>query len=206
MPELATPPQLEALLQHPSLWRGRDAAAPAGLSTGFAALDAALPGGGWPQRGLIEILVAGHGHGELSLCAPLVRRLSSAADARWCAFIAPPFEIFAPAWAAQGTRLDRLLVVRTAQPLWALEQSLLSGACAIGFTWQERASMTELRRLALATERGGSLGVLIRPVRVAVESTAAVLRVVLTRTATRLRLEVLKSRGAAPRRIELALA
>jgi hypothetical protein len=198
--------QLEALLQHPALWRGRGAAPPKSFSTGFAVLDQILPGGGWPQRGLVEILVPSMGVGELALWAPLVSRFTRSETARWCAFVAPPFELFAPAWNARGARLDRLLTVHAPQPLWALEQSLLSGACAIGFAWPHQASMTELRRLALATERGASLGVLIRPLRAAVEHTAAVLRIALTRTATHLRMELLKSRGMPPRIVELALA
>jgi hypothetical protein len=205
MPEVANHSQLEALLQHPALWRGRGAATTAGIPTGFAALDAVLPGGGWPRCGVVEILTAGSGFGELTLWAPLVAQLTRADTARWCAFIAPPFEPFAPAWNARGARLDRLLIVRTPQSLWALEQSLLSGACAIGFAWPQRATMTELRRLALAAERGASLGVLIRPLRAAMEHSVAVLRIALTRTATHLRLQLLKGRGLAPRTIELAL-
>jgi hypothetical protein len=203
MPEVAQHSRLAALLQHPSLWRGRGVAPQSGHATGFAALDALLPGGGWPQRGLVEILTPGSGSGELTLWAPLVARLTTTENARWCAFIAPPFEPFAPAWAAQGARLDRLLIVRAPQALWALEQSLLSGACALGFAWPERASMTELRRLALASERGLSLGVLIRPLRAAAEHSVAVLRIALTRTATHLRLQLLKGRGVTPRVVEL---
>jgi cell division inhibitor SulA len=206
MPEVAQPPQLETLLQHPSLWRGRGAAPREGLATGFAALDAVLPDGGWP-RGLIEVLVPASGCGELALWAPLIRRLTHAESARWCAFVAPPFEPFAPAWQEQGARLDRLLVVGAtpSESLWALEQCLLSGACALAIAWPQQAGMTELRRLALAAERGASLGVLIRPLRAAREHTAATLRIALTRTATHLRLDLLKGRGLAPRVVELAL-
>ena len=40
---------LEAVLNHPAVWRGSDCARVApGVSTGFAELDAHLPGGGWP--------------------------------------------------------------------------------------------------------------------------------------------------------------
>jgi cell division inhibitor SulA/protein ImuA len=152
----------------------------------------------------VEILIAGSGFGELSLWAPLVAQLTCSATARWCTFVTPPFEPFAPAWRARGARLDRLLVVRTPQPLWALEQSLLSGACGIGFAWPQRASMTELRRLTLATERSASLGVLIRPSRAASEHSAAVLRIAITRTATHLRLKLLKGRGLSPCAVELA--
>lgn len=195
---------LDALLRHPALWRGRGAAAPAGFSSGFAELDAVLPGGGWPRHGLIEILTPG-GCGELALCAPLVRRLTHAIQARWCAFVAPPFEPFAPAWSAEGARPERLLVVRAPEPLWALEQCLLSGACAMAFGWVQRASMTSLRRLALAAERGTALGMLIRPPQVASEYTAATLRIALTREAAHLTLQLLKGRGVSPCTVRLAL-
>ncbi len=206
MPEVI-PPQLETLLQHPSLWRGRGAAPREGFATGFAALDAALPDGGWPRRGLVEILVPACGCGELTLWTPLVRRFTHSTSPRWCAFVAPPFEPFAPAWQGEGVRLDRLLVVqsRPAESLWALEQCLLSGACALGIAWPQAAGMTELRRLALAAERGASLGVLIRPPRAARESTAATLRIALTRTGTQLRLDLLKGRGLTPRTVQVAL-
>jgi len=205
MSRVAEHASLEALLQHPSLWRGRGAAMPEGLPTGFAALDAVLPGGGWPRQGLVEIITTGSGHGELALRMPLIRQLTQTEDARCCAVIAPPFELFAPAWRAAGVRLDRLLIAHAPEPLWALEQSLQSGICAIGFAWQQRASMTQLRRLALAAERGAALSVLIRPLRAAVEPTVARLRLMVRRTATRLRLELIKGRGVAPRSIELAL-
>jgi protein ImuA len=197
--------QLEALLRHPSLWRGRGAAVPEGLPTGFAALDAALPGGGWPRQGLIEIITTGSGHGELALWMPLIRQLTGTETPRCCAFITPPFGLFAPAWRAAGVHLEHLLIAHAPEPLWALEQALQSGVCAIGFAWQDRAGMTELRRLALAAERGAALGVLIRPPRAVVEPTAAVLRLMVRRTATRLRLELLKGRGIAPRSVELVL-
>jgi hypothetical protein len=199
------PSQVETLLQHPSLWRARGAELPAGWPTGFAALDAALPGGGWPRRGLVEILTAGSGCSELALWAPRVMQLTTSETARWCVFVTPPFEPFAPAWNARGARLDRLLVVQAPQPLWALEQCLLSGACGIGFAWPRQASMTELRRLTLAAERGATLGVLIRPLQAAAQHSTAVLRMAITRTATHLRLQLLKGRGLSPRVIELAL-
>jgi hypothetical protein len=113
--------------------------------------------------------------------------------------------LFAPAWRAAGVHLERLLIAHTPAPLWALEQTLQSGVCAIGFAWLERTGMTELRRLALAAERGAALGVLIRPLRAQLAATAASLRLVARRTATHLRLELVKGRGVAPRSIELAL-
>lgn len=188
---------LEALLQHPSLWRARNAAPPATFPTGHAALDAALPGGGWPRSGLIETLVSGDGCGELRLWAPLVARLTTSQAARWCVFVAPPFEPYLPAWLAQGACAQRLLVAR-GEALWTLEQCLLSGVCALAFAWVPRASMRELRRLALAAEKGGALGVLIRPLAASGTHTAARLRLELESTEAGLRLQLLKGRGVTP--------
>ncbi len=62
--------KLARLLEHPTIWRGRSAAHQRGLPSGFAALDAYLPGYGWPRTGLIEILVSRFGSGELYLLLP----------------------------------------------------------------------------------------------------------------------------------------
>ncbi len=198
--------QLEGLLRHPSLWRGRGAAAAPGWATGFTALDAALSGGGWPRRGLVEVITHSPGHGELTLWAPLLRQFTRHESPRCCAFIAPPFELFAPAWRAAGMRLDRMLVVRAGEPLWALEQSLLSGVCAIAFGWVgPGVSLVALRRLVLAAEQGAALGVLIRPPRAMHEHTAASLRLAVTRTDHALSVELLKGRGLTPRALKLGL-
>src|SRR3569833_3333005 len=61
---------LESLLRHPAIWRGRSAAQVSVVPSGFPALDAALPGGGWPSAGLIEILVSHLGVGELNVLLP----------------------------------------------------------------------------------------------------------------------------------------
>lgn len=174
-------------------------------------LDAVLPGGGWPRRGLVEVLVPASGYGELRLWAPLVAHLSQLPAARWCTFIAPPFEPYAPAWQWRGARVDRLLVVRTASAgrthdaPWAMEQGLLSGACALVFGWVDHLGMRELRRLALAADKGAALGVLVRSSRAMGEHTAAQLRLLLEAGNGRLRLQLLKGRGVMPRCVELAL-
>src|SRR5262245_23793614 len=76
---------LESLLQHPAIWRGRSAARTDVFPSGFAALDAFLPGGGWPRTGLIELLVSTLGTGELYVLLPLLARLTQKPSARWCA-------------------------------------------------------------------------------------------------------------------------
>jgi hypothetical protein len=186
---------LESLLQHPAIWRGRSAAQVSVVPSGFSALDAALPGGGWPSAGLIEILVSHIGVGELTVLLPALATLTRKASARWCTWVAPPFEPFAPTLSAHGLMLDRLFVVRTGQPMWAFEQSLISGACEAVLAWAPRAPSRDIRRLQLAAEKGRALGVLFRPVAVAKESSNAVLRVIVEPTERGARVTLLKSRG-----------
>ncbi|HEY9105608.1 MAG TPA: hypothetical protein VIN58_02930, partial [Roseateles sp.] len=65
---------LEVQLQG-RLWRGSSlgAAADPTLASGFAALDAELPGGGWPLRAVTELLTPQTGVLEWRLLAPALR-------------------------------------------------------------------------------------------------------------------------------------
>jgi hypothetical protein len=90
---------LDKLLENPRVWRGHNRAhASAGLASGYEALDRHLPGGGWPQSSLTEILVEQYGIGELRLLMPALAQLSAedtSADflePGWIAWVAPPFQ------------------------------------------------------------------------------------------------------------------
>jgi hypothetical protein len=186
---------LERLLQHPAIWRGRSTARVSVVSSGFPALDAALPGGGWPRVGLVEMLVSDIGVGELDVLLPALAALTRKDCARRCGWVAPPFEPFAPVLSARGVVLERMFVARTGQPLWAFEQALLSGACEVVLAWAPQAPARDIRRLQLAAEQGHALGVLFRPLSVARESSNAVLRVIVEPTEQGSRVTLLKSRG-----------
>jgi hypothetical protein len=200
--------QLQELLAHPSVWRGRSHAAVETLSTGFPALDAGLPGGGWPRHGLVEVLTPQPGVGELYLLLPVLAALSHTTPARWCTWVSPPHEPFAPALLAHGVALERILVVRTHLPLWAHEQALRSGACDAALAWLPRASPRAIRRLQLAAEQGRALGVLYRSQRFAHEASPAMLRVMLEPLTGvhGARVSLLKSRGGSREPIELTWA
>jgi hypothetical protein len=92
--------------------------------------------------------------------------------------------------------LDRVAVVAGAQPLWALEQSLGSGACDVVLGWVRQAQQRQIRRLQLAAERGRTLGVLFRPRRAAREASPAVLRLSVEPCPAGVRLTLLKGRSA----------
>lgn len=211
---MAVTSELARLLEHPAIWRGTSVARAEVLSSGFAVLDERLPGGGWPRSGLIEILAARFGVGELSLFLPALAALTKASVARSAVWVAPPFEPFAPALAAHGVALERVLVVRVpaalrSGALWAFEQSLASGACDFVMTWAlchaKRPRTKQIRRLQLAAERGRALGVLFRPLQAARESSHAALRMTVEPSTLGVRVSLLKSKGGVRGAVELNL-
>ncbi|MBW4052421.1 MAG: translesion DNA synthesis-associated protein ImuA [Proteobacteria bacterium] len=203
---------LSHLLEHPAIWRGRSAARMRVFPTGFRALDEGLPGGGWPRAGLIEILPSCLGVGELSLLLPALAAATQRPEARWCVWMAPPLQPFAPALAQCGVALERMLVVQPQRKdaegksaFWAFEQTLRSGACDIVLAWLRSALPRQIRRLHLAAERGATLGVLFRPREAARDSSPAALRIAVEPAARGARVTLLKSRGGARGSIELSL-
>jgi cell division inhibitor SulA/protein ImuA len=207
-----TDPRLEQLLAHPALWRAGSAARGAVWPSGFAPLDAGLPGGGWPRSGLIEILPMRFGQGELQLLLPALASITRRPEARWCIWVAPPLQPFAPALAAAGVALSRLLIVRAPMrgrrptSLWAFEQALGSGACDCVFAWTRHAPARHIRRLHLAAQRGNTLGVLFRTREAAGEASPAMLRVALEPRGDGARVTLLKSRGGARGALDLIWA
>jgi hypothetical protein len=195
---------LTQALRHPAVWRGANAAPTAVIPTGFSRFDECLPGGGWPRSGLIEILIPRLGSGELYLLVPALAALTRERDARWCAWVAPPYQPFAPALAAYGMALQRVFIVSTQEPLWAFEQALGSGACAAVLAWVPRPQVKAIRRLQLAAQRGRALGVLFRGHRAAREPSNAILRILLESAEHGVRLTLLKSRGGRRGAIQLS--
>lgn len=192
---------LEALLQHPAIWRGGHLAqvsAEETVATGFAALDELLPGGGWPRGALTEILPAREGIGELRLLMPALARLS--AEDGWLVWVAPPYLPYAPAIAAAGVRLKRMLVAHpgsVADAWWTAEQALRSGACGAVLAWLGAPDERRMRRLQLAAEAGKGCAVLFRSARAIQERSPAALRLHLEPAAQGLAVHILKRRGGA---------
>ena len=184
--------------QRADLWRGSrpPVAAPPGIPTGWTALDGLLAGGGWPRGAVTEVLTTGPGAGGLQLLLPSLAQLGR--DGGWIAFVAPPLLPYAPALAAGGLALERLLVVRPGTAdgaLWAVEQALRSGACSAVLAWPAAIQPTALRRLQLAAEAGAALAFLFRAPGAAAEPSPAALRLAVQPTDDGWRVEVLKRRG-----------
>ena len=191
---------LAEILAHPAIWRGNRpvAVSSPSLPTGFPALDAELPGGGWPTAALIEILPQHEGIGELRILGYALSRLT--AQGRFLVWIAPPYLPYAPALCSAGIDLARLILVKTRSPretLWASEQALRSNACGAVLAWPQAANYAELRRLQIAAEGSPSvLAILFRPPQVARETTPAPLRLALTTAHGELAVRVIKRRGS----------
>jgi hypothetical protein len=191
--------RLAHLPSHPAIWRGSDLAATrfGSVPSGFAELDARLPGGGWPVGLLTELMPAHEGIGELRILGAALASLS--ASGRKLAWIAPPHTPYAPALAAAGIDASKLVIVKTRSEkdaLWAAEQALASNACGAVLAWLPKAKFQELRRLQLAAESGQALAVLFRPPESERESSPAALRLSLATCEGGLAVHVIKRRGA----------
>lgn len=171
------------------------------LSSGFAALDAALPWGGWPRGMLTEIMVTQPASAELTLLLPALR-------SGWSALVGPPLIPYPPALQQQGLNLDTVWLVdcRSAKErLWAFEALLKSGGLRCIVAWQMPLNMAQSRRLQLAAEAGECCAFLIRPEHCRGEVSAAGLRLQLTVHDAGVQLELFKCRGQVrSRQIDIA--
>lgn len=202
---------LSKLLENPRVWRGSSQVhTRTGLASGYPQLDRCLPGGGWPLESLTEILIGQHGIGELRLLMPALAQLS-AEDASidageytepgWIAWIAPPFQPYAPALRQCGIDLSRMLIVRpkdASELLWSAEQALSSGTCAAVLLWPHTLDDQASRRLQLAAEKGHSWAIAFRPLAARQQPSAAALRLELQPTGEGTCVRIFKSRGGHP--------
>jgi protein ImuA len=191
------------------------------VGSGFAALDAQLPGGGWPRRAITELMLVQAGIGELRLLAPALGAVQGAgvgvgADTRRPVMLFdPPAQLCAPALEALGLDLDLLLVVHTRTPtlpagdsLWAMEQALKSGQVGAVVAWlPPRLSAERLRRLQLACAAHDGPAFALREWTAQHRPSASPLRLALQPAgADRLTVRLLKRRGpplAQPLRLDL---
>lgn len=202
---------------HPALWRAHQVAQQrdAVLRSGFAALDAELPGGGWPTRALTELLLPHAGIGELRLLAPALAAVQR--GGRSVMWFDPPAAPCGWTLSALGLDLRQLLLVQgrvrdrlpAADLLWALERSLKSGHVGAVLAWLPRSVRPEsLRRLQLAAQAHDGPAWLLRDAALLPRPSVAPLRLLLAPAGPdELCLRIVKRRGpplAQP--LQLALA
>lgn len=195
---MAAAVSLSTLFDARRLWHGRAQPAIAdGVPTGLAALDEALPQGGWPPAALAEILLPHDGIGELQLLLPSLAGLTR--QRRHVALIAPPYVPCVAGWAGAGLDMRQVDIVQagSVDALWAMEQCLRSASYAAVLGWPVQADDRALRRLQIAADTGQALAFVFRDCRHAGHASPAALRIELAAGGTR-QLRVRKCRGGQP--------
>lgn len=186
------------------VWRGDALERPvdAAWPSGFAALDAQLPSGGWPRRVLTELLLPHPGVGEIRLLSPSL--VATQRQGRLVMLFDPPEKLSAQALAQLGLDVAQLLVVHTrarvipgSDSLWAFEQALKSAHVGALLAWlPPRLRADRLRRLQLAAHAHDGPAFVLREWAAQQRPTAAPLRLALRAGgADTLQVRVLKRRG-----------
>ena len=180
------------------VWRGRELARAEEktLSTGHAALDAQLPGAGWPLGHLVEVLQHEAQQHVWQLLAPalacVLRERGEPA-----VLVHAPYQPFGPALRARGIAPERLLCVqadKVSARLWATEQALRCAEVCAVLAWLPQARNEDLRRLHLGAQSGEKLLFVFRGVQARDHASPARLRLLVQGTEA-LEVQVLKRRG-----------
>jgi protein ImuA len=182
----------------PQVWRGRELAQAqeTTLATGHAALDAQLPGGGWPLGHLVEVLQQERQQHVWQLVGPALGE-AMRRNGEPVVLVDPPYQPFGPSLRAQGIVPEQLLCVQAGKPaarLWATEQALrCADVCAV-LAWLPQVRSEELRRLHLCAQGSEKLLVVFRPVLARTQASPARLRLVVE-GAEELQVRIVKRRG-----------
>jgi hypothetical protein len=171
------------------------------VSSGMGALDALLPGGGLRPGLVVELVSATDGSGAWTLGLALARR---ACGERRVLVVVDEQGAFYPLAAARlGLDLERCLVVRPVRgrdAYAALCQSLFCAAVGAVIAGCGGLGAVDAQRLRAAAERGGSVGLLIRPHEALQAAPCGLVRLLVCPVASgeptrKVRVEVLRGRG-----------
>lgn len=171
------------------------------LDLGITSLEGWFPGQGLAAGSLVELLSAVDGAGAWSLALFMARH---ACGPRKALVVVDAHGFFYPPAAVKlGVDLSRLIVVRPrtlADAGLAVAQSLRTPAVGSVIGWYDRLATSEFRRLQLACEAGGGLGLLLRPIKARRTPSFAALRLLVTPLAAgaarrQVRVEALRCRG-----------
>lgn len=141
----------------------REAAAERRFSSGCPALDRWLPDRGFRPGSLVEWIAATPGCGASLLALTAVRKRQQGGGV--AAVIDRGRKFYPPAAAAWGIDLATTLIIRPknhSDELWAIDQALRSRQLTAVIAWPETVDSYAFRRLQLAVEESGTLGLLVR--------------------------------------------
>ena len=184
-----------------SIWRadelGQSTAAV--LSSGFPALDAELPGGGWPCGCLTEVLQAQPSLLEWRLIGPALRAVVAAGQS--IIVVGPPKHPHLPGLAHLGINESHLVWIQAKAPserLWCTEQLVKANAAGALITWLPQARPEQLRRLQVLAQSCDGPVFVCRPTVAQHDPSPAPLRVAATIDLDwQLRLQIIKRKGPA---------
>lgn len=182
-----------------AVWRGDQLGGQVAQAwpSGFAALDAVLPGGGWPGQSVTELLGAQAGTHEWRLLEPLLRQLSVAG--RPVLLVGPPRPPHPPGLRQAGLDERRLVWVQAETPaerLWATEQLLRAQTGGVLLAWLPQVRAEQVRRLQVQSAGYDGPVFLCRPETARHEASAAPLRLrVWPGSDWTLQVEVFKRKG-----------
>lgn len=195
-PSIALPPSVAA-----AVWRGDRMVRTqlASTPTGWAALDAELPGQGWPSQSLTEILQPQSSLLEWRLTAAALRQQS--AQRKAIVAVGAPQPPHASGLAQQGIAPDQLVWIQASTPherLWVLEQLIRANCAGALLAWLPQAHPEQIRRLQISAQQFHGLVFLFRPDSCLHQASAAPLRVrVRCGAPWSLQLHIAKRRGPA---------
>jgi protein ImuA len=133
------------------------------ISSGCRAMDRHLPQGGYARGSMLELLRSGSGSGVTSLALLIARQ--AIVDGKYLVVVDPQRQFYPPAMKSLGIPLERVIALQPANhadAIWGLAQVLRCSA--VGAVIAEVGTLEDriARKLQLATEQGGGLGVFIR--------------------------------------------
>jgi cell division inhibitor SulA len=151
-------------LHHLNAWerpttRGQVASIP----TGIPGLDELLPGGGWPEAGLVEIIIPDDHADAMALVLPLLACLGE--QHRWLGLVSPP--CIPRSRILQDTSINPLRLQQInphagRSDMWTMEYMLQDGNYSVVLAWPSCDTELVARRLVNAAGAGNSLGILFR--------------------------------------------
>ena len=136
------------------------------IASGCRTMDRNLPHGGYARGSMLELLRSGPGSGVSSIALMIARQ--AIVDGKYLVVIDPQRQFYPPAMKSLGIPLERVIALQPtnhADAIWGLAQVLRCSA--VGAVIAEVGTLEDrvARKLQLAAEQGGGLGIFLRDAR-----------------------------------------
>ena len=136
------------------------------ISSSCRTMDRHLPHGGYARGSMLELLRSGPGSGVSSIALMIARQ--AIVDGKYLVVIDPQRQFYPPAMKSLGIPLERIIALQPANhadAIWGLAQVLRCSA--VGAVIAEVGPLEDrvARKLQLAAEQGGGLGIFLRDAR-----------------------------------------